>query len=411
MKKLNKKVIIIISIVILVIGISLLCAYLNRGAILKYIKSKMPSTYIYDRNGSEIAVIPYEATSFFDNIRSYYLASTLEEILNDIKSKENISEEDAEILLSTSASKIYTCMDSNIQNKLEEIYANNDNFESDKESSTIITDNNTGEILAIVGGRNKENRTITFGKDTSSYNLNRATYSKREPGATILPLISVYAFGLNNGTFTLDTIYSDSQLNGEFRPNNYYNHFKGDITIKEAIQCNSNIIKVKALQDMDLNECYDFVTSFNINLNNEDTKNNDKNLAALALGGLTKGITLYELAAAYRTLVTDGIYKDPHFYTKIVDKKENIYLSTSSNNRELLKKTTCEDIKSCIKSTLNGEDIYLKYSQSISGHDQWSVVSNEKYTVSTWQGYDNMTSMIINVKEAEIFNLKILENI
>lgn len=410
MKKLNKKVIIIVLIVILVIGGVLFCAYLNRGIILKYIKSKMPSTHIYDRNGSEIAVIPYEDTSFFDHIKSYYLASTLEEILNDIKAKENISEEEAEMLLSTSGSKIYTCMDLNIQNKLEEIYANDNNFESDKESSTIITDNSTGEILAIVGGRNKEDKIITYGEDTSSYNLNRATYSKREVGS-ILPLISVYAFGLNNGTFSLDSIYSDTPLTGNFRPINYYNHFKGDITIKEAIQCNSNIVKVKALQDMDINECYDFVTSFNINLNNDDPKYNDKNLAALALGGLTRGITLYEISAAYRTLLTDGIYKEPHFYSKIVDKKENIYLSTSSNDRELLKKTTCEDIKSCIKSTLNSEDIYLKYSSSTDSRDQWSIISNEKYTVSTWQGYDDHTRMDTNEKEAEIFNLKILENI
>ena len=49
------------------------------------------NTYIYDKNGNEIASINYGDTAFFDNVKSYYIALVLDDVINDIKEKENVS--------------------------------------------------------------------------------------------------------------------------------------------------------------------------------------------------------------------------------------------------------------------------------------------------------------------------------
>ncbi len=406
MNKINKKILLYIFIIIILISAIVYLLFSKPDYILKIFQSNKSNTYLYDRNNSEIAVIPYGDTTFFDNIKSYYLASALEEILDDIKEKENISEEDAEKKLATSESKIYTCMDFNIQKKLEEIYANNDNFENDKESSSIVLDNISGETLAIVGGRNKENKIITFGMDKSNFNLNRATESLRQPGP-MLSLISVYAYGLNNGTFTLNSKYLDTPIeNSKFQPKNYYVDYKGELTIKEAIEYGSNIIKIKALQSTNIDDCFEFVKKLNIPLTDED-----KNIASLALGGLTKGCTLLEISAAYRTILTDGTYKKSCFYSKILDKNNNIYLANQQDNRKIVTLETCNDIKSCIKSSTNNETLYLKFGTPNDSKDQWSIVNSTNYTISTWQGYDLPKTMEFTEKEAEILSLKILNSI
>lgn len=72
------------------------------------------NTYIYDKNGNEIASINYGDISFFDNVKSYYIALVLDDIINNIKEKENVSEDEAENILVTRGYKIYTCEDINI---------------------------------------------------------------------------------------------------------------------------------------------------------------------------------------------------------------------------------------------------------------------------------------------------------
>ena len=151
----------------------------------KNVEGIKENTCIYDKKGNEIASITYGDTAFFDNVKSYYLALVLDDVINDIKEKENVSEDEAENILVTRGYKIYTCEDINIQNKLEEVYNSYDKFLNNAESATVILDNNTGTIVAIVGGRNKDNRVITFGEpnynDNVVTNKNMATERLSQP--------------------------------------------------------------------------------------------------------------------------------------------------------------------------------------------------------------------------------------
>lgn len=140
----------------------------------------------------------------------------------------------------------------------------------------------------------------------------------------MLSILSVYACGLEKGVITLNSKYIDEPIKiGNYIPSNYYNGFKGEMTIEEAIKSGTNVIKVKVMQDIGIGTSYEFLKDLGINSVNEKY---DKNLHALSLGGLTMGCTLLELSSAYRTVLTDGEYKEPVSYSRVVDSKENIYL-------------------------------------------------------------------------------------
>ena len=370
------------------------------------------NTCIYDKNGNEIASISYGDTAFFHNVKSYYLALVLDDVINDIKEKENVSEDEAENILVTRGYKIYTCEDINIQNKLEEVYNSYDKFLNNAESATVILDNNTGTIVAIVGGRNKDNRVITFGEpnynDNVVTNKNRATERLSQPGG-MLSILSVYACGLEKGVITLNSKYIDEPIKiGNYIPSNYYNGFKGEMTIEEAIKSGTNVIKVKVMQDIGIGTSFDFLKDLGINSINEKY---DKNLPALSLGGLTKGCTLLELSSAYRTVLTDGEYKEPISYSRVIDNKGDIFLEKNQETRKVLKEESCNGLKHCLKRDINGKEVYIK-STSIDNHNcDWSNITTDKYTLSTWYGSDNTEKVESSEIEAEKLTLNILDKI
>ena len=370
------------------------------------------NTCIYDKNGNEIVSISYGDTAFFDNVKSYYLALVLDDVINDIKEKENVSEDEAENILVTRGYKIYTCEDINIQNKLEEVYNNYDKFLNNAEAATVILDNNTGTIVAIVGGRNKDNRVITFGEpnynDNVVTNKNRATERLSQPGG-MLSILSVYACGLEKGVITLNSKYIDEPIKiGNYIPSNYYNGFKGEMTIEESIKSGTNVIKVKVMQDIGIGTSYEFLKDLGINSVNEKY---DKNLHALSLGGLTMGCTLLELSSAYRTVLTDGEYKEPVSYSRVVDSKENIYLEKKGETRKVLKEDVCNSLKSCLKKNIDGKQVYIKSASSENHKCDWSTIITDKYTLSTWYGCDNIENIKSNDLEAKKLTLNLLDKI
>lgn len=370
----KKKTLIIILILVIILVLSL-----SIFGILYITNNNKLNTYIYDSNNNEIAVINYADVSFFDKVKSYYLATALENILNDIMKKENISEDEAEKLLSTGGYKIYLCVDSDEQNKIEQIYKDDTNFSENLESSTIVLDNNTGEVKAVVGGRNIEDKIITFGeynKTTNIWakNVNNATETKLQPGSA-LTLLSVYACGLESGKITLDSIYNDKP-SGDF--SNSGITFHGYITVKEAIRLYSNYVALTIAQELGLDTCYNFVKELGINLDEQK----DKNIGNVSLGGLSQGITLSEIAVANRAILNDGIYKEPIYYTKILDKKNNIYLQKDQKQNKVVKDSVCKDLKSCFAQKVNDKTIYVRSANPMGNRVKLCTIVTDKYTYS-----------------------------
>ncbi|SHH87464.1 penicillin-binding protein 1A [Caloranaerobacter azorensis DSM 13643] len=204
------------------------------------------------------------------------------------------------------------------------------------QSAVVIMDYRTGEIKALVGGRNVKGNKV----------LNRAVHSQRQPGSAIKP-IAVYLPALDNG-YTAATVIDDIphyDSKGRLWPKNWNRKFLGLTTLREAVEQSMNVIAVKVLEDIGIDTSIEYLTRLGIINENDPSKDNfvsrsenrrvnDENLAALALGGLSKGFTPLDMTKAYAAIANQGIYIEPITFTKIVDRDGNVlYENKTLKNR------------------------------------------------------------------------------
>ncbi|WP_069649365.1 penicillin-binding protein 1A [Caloranaerobacter ferrireducens] len=215
------------------------------------------------------------------------------------------------------------------------------------QSAVVIMDYRTGEIKALVGGRNVKGNKV----------LNRAVHSQRQPGSAIKP-IAVYLPALDNG-YTAATVIDDIphyDSKGNLWPDNWYgktkygekrkdDDFLGLTTLREAVEQSVNVIAVKVLEDIGIDTSIEYLTRLGIINETDPSKDNfvsrsenrrvnDENLASLALGGLSKGFTPLDMTKAYAAIANQGIYIEPIAFTKIVDRDGNvIYENKALKNR------------------------------------------------------------------------------
>ena len=288
--------------------------------------------------------------------------------------------------------KIYSTVDPEIQEIVDDVFSNPDNLASGPlgkpQASMTVIDPYTGEVKALVGG---------FGEKTGTLTLNRATQAfLRQPGSSIKP-IAVYGPAIEYGTITPTDIYEDKQITiGTWSPKNYYSGFKGKVGVKYAVQQSINTVPVQILQELGVNKSYDFMTK---KLGVTSLVDSDRNLAALALGGLTKGISNLQITAAYCAFVNDGVYNTPLTYTKVEDAEGNILIEKKSKSNVAMKSATARTMNGLLKSVCDsgtGTPARFSGKYTIAGKtgttdddkDRWFVGYTPYYCAAVWVGYD-----------------------
>ncbi|MFB3925077.1 MAG: penicillin-binding protein 1A [Syntrophales bacterium] len=177
------------------------------------------------------------------------------------------------------------------------------------QAALLCMDARTGEIKAMVGGRDFHN---------SEYN--RATQARRQPGSAFKPIIYTAALdkGMTPATVILDApvVFKDPSRNGEWKPQNFDQEFWGPTTIRNALVHSRNVVTIKLLQEIGVNYAVDYAVNMGI------TSPLSKNLS-LALG--TSGVTVQELVRAFGVLANEGKRVQPFFIKKIVDRTGNVF--------------------------------------------------------------------------------------
>ncbi len=281
-----------------------------------------------------------------------------------------------------------------------------DYFAIDKEGipqpqgSISIIDHNTGQIKAIVGGRNQEGRKI----------LNRATDVPRQPGSTIKP-ISVYTPALDNG-YTAASPIDDTpyKYNGKLWPKNVYQGFRGLVSLRESVADSINVNAVKTVLDVGIEKSKSYLDKFgiinkeNINEDNyisasENSQINDENPAAMALGSMTHGVTNLEITGAYAALANGGEYIEPLTFTKVVDFNGDVLLEDVNKKTEVVSEQTAYVMTDIMKDVLKGYpgsnaynptyEVAGKTGTTQENQDIWFVGYTPYYTIGSWVGFDN----------------------
>lgn len=331
-----------------------------------------------------------------NRISSYFADQVINEVINDLQTKKGYSATFAEQQVFNGGLKIYTTMDKSIQDIMEGVFTNTANFpkiSGKAQSAMIIIDPYTGEVKGLVGG---------LGEKTESRGLNRATQSKRQPGSSFKP-VSVYAPALQEGKITAATSILDESITiGKWTPRNSYAGFKGDMLVKRAIEISANIPAVKVADKVGVDTSYNYLKDkFHISTLDE----RDKNLSSLGLGGLTYGVTVKELAAAYGVFMNNGVYIEPHIYTKVVDSTGKVIIEYKPEKTEVLKQGNAFIMTDMLKAVVNGSKgtaraaklskmpTYGKTGTTNDDYDKWFVGFTPYYVGAVWYGFDTPKSI------------------
>lgn len=332
-------------------------------------------------------------------VQSYFIDAVIESIISDLMEKKNVERGVAIKMIYTNGYKIYTTFDKNVQNKIDEVYDNPDIFYTDwagdfMQSAMVVMDHSNGNVLGISGGADKKTGALTF---------NRATQLRRQPGSCMKPL-GAYGPAFELGVLSPGSGLDDSPLPyGSYNPGNYYGYFKGYVTAREALAYSMNLPALRANMKVDAKYAFNFAENCGLTLvSSEQNKvSNDENPASLALGGLTKGVTVLEMATAYSTIANGGLYIKPRFYTKVLDRHGEEVLVNNSEPKRVMKATTSYMLTSCLQSVFEpGGTAYEgrisvpnmsvagKTGNSNDDIDRWFCGFTPYYTIACWNGYD-----------------------
>ncbi|MDP3387984.1 MAG: transglycosylase domain-containing protein [Eubacteriales bacterium] len=276
------------------------------------------------------------------------------------------------------------------------------------QSSAVIIDHRTGEIKALIGGRNIE----------VSKSFNRATRATRQPGSTIKPL-SVYLPAIDTG-LTAATIIDDVPRyddKGERWPKNWYENqaykYWGITNLRKSIEQSLNVNAVYMLERIGFDTSLKYLDKLGlVDLKNpenddfvtpeENRAYNDLNLAAMALGGLTQGFTNLDMTAAYGAIANNGVYIEPFAYTRVVDRNGKIILDKQVKSNIVVSPQVAFLMQDMLRTTVTNGLSYRAamprdYNIEVAGKtgttsdnaDIWYVGFSPYYTGGMWVGNDN----------------------
>lgn len=337
---------------------------------------------------------------------SYFTDEVIKDVINDLMTEKGYSRLVAENMVYSGGLNIYATIDTKVQNALDEVWANADNFPNTEkygeipQSAMVITDKQ-GNIVGIAGGR---------GEKTSSRGFSYASDARRQPGSSIKPL-ATYGPAMDAGIATPDTTVYDRALiqdaEGNPWPMNDGKYPTGRaMTVKEGMTRSLNTISAQLLKQLTPQKSYEFMTQqlgfklVDSRTNEDGTVQSDIDLAPLALGALTDGVTVREMAGGFSTFINDGVYGGTRTYTKVTDSEGNTIMENTPNtDKGFTNVRTAYYMLDCLQNVtahgtaygiqLDGVETGGKTGTTTSNTDIWFCGITPKYSGAVWVGYEH----------------------
>ena len=361
----------------------------------------------YDQAMNEELVFSRSVTEVeTQDIYSYYVEAVRKEVIEDLMEQKGVSQETAAMLLSSGGYRIYSCLDPYIQQCVDNVYLDAENFpkpwnntSQQFQSAMVIMDPYTGKVLAMAGGVGEKNANLI---------LNRATDTLRAPGSSIKPL-SVYGPAIEYGLITPSTLVNDAPRDevdmsqDYWYPTNLPNQYSGIIDIAEAVRASKNTVAAQVLDKLGIEASYNFLRN---KLGITSLVGDDYNYAPLALGELTNGVSVLEMAQAYCPFVNAGIFTEARTYTRVTDSEGNLILDNQASTHVAMKSSTATNItymlnRAATYGTGSESNFYTmpvagKTGTSSDDWNRWFAGYTPYYVGVVWTGYDMPESISIS---------------
>ena len=330
-------------------------------------------------------------------------------MLEDLGAEKGYTEEEAYDLLYNSGLRVYTTCDVEMQDYLEKAFNVDTNstifpavINAEYPEGAFVVLGLDGQIKAIAGSDRTKTGARTF---------NRARDAVRHPGSTIKPIAS-YSLAVENDIIHFSSLVEDSPItiteNGVQRtwPVNFYGSYLGNITVNIAIQRSTNTIPVKLQQIITPQVSFNFLKNkLGISTLVESRTENgrvlsDINLAPMALGEMTDGVTPLAMAGAYQIFGNGGIYTEPYSYTRVETADGTVILEhTPISNRvissesatvlnHLLQGVTTGTYGTGTTAKFSAMPVAGKTGTSDNDNNQWFIGVTPYYVGVCWLGYD-----------------------
>ena len=333
-----------------------------------------------------------------DFVQNWYIDQLVGDLVNDLASYYNIDTKAASEMLYTEGLKIYCAMDTKAQDLLEKTALNIDKSSDDDLEIAMCMTDLKGRIIATVGSSNKKTGNLLF---------SRATDSVLQPGSSIKPVV-VYPYAIEQKQLYFSSFVKDAPLedykvvDGQLvaGPNNWYSGYRGDMLLPDAIEISSNGTAAQVMDMIGPSNAYDQVVTYQ---GFKHLDESDKyNTGGLSIGGLTGGVTVTEMAAAYTYMGNGGLYYEPYTYYYVTDAEDNVILSpqdrvpkqaysaeTAYIMNRLLYYNVSNSVNTRAGSTrVSGWEIIGKTGTTDEDKDSWFCGLSPYASLAVWTGFD-----------------------
>jgi penicillin-binding protein 1A len=256
------------------------------------------------------------------------------------------------------------------------------------QASLLALDPSTGEVRAIVGGR-----------DTNSVGLNRALQTRRQPGSAFKPF--VYAAALENGYSPATVI---DRLNepvptyrGAWLPEDEHST-AASMTMRTALRTSSNRAAVRMLETVGIERAVGYAKDLGVGA--------VPNVPSLALG--SGEVTLASMTAAYAAFANGGIVREPTFIRRVENPEGTILFQNDSHPRRAVSEATAFLMSTMLADVVDAGTANrartVGFTLPAAGKtgttndfvDAWFVGFTPKLVAGVWVGFDTPRTIVKN---------------
>ena len=262
-------------------------------------------------------------------------------------------------------------------------YYTDENKRVQPQVAIVSVDPQTGYIKAMVGGRGTDQ-------------FNRAVLAERQPGSAFKPF--VYLAAIDNG-ISPATVIEDKELDfaKDWNPQNYDKTWHGKVSMRTALVHSYNIPAILIAQKVGPSTVIDYAKKMGISSLVTSGGANDNNLA-IALGGLTRGVTPLEMSSAFAVLANNGSYNKPIAITKIVDRTGKVLYESKVSPEQVVNPKSVYLLVDMMKEVMTrgtgtgaaiGRPAAGKTGTTNDYKDAWFVGFTPDLSTCVWIGDDN----------------------
>ena len=352
-------------------------------------------------------------------VYSWYVDTVLEDVAHTLAQQDGVQQWNDTIrshyitLISRAGYHIYTPYDPKAQLAVDNVYTDltqipATNSSQQLQSSIVVIDNRTGDIVAMAGGVGEK-------EDFDAYN--RADVPL-QIGSSIKPL-TVYGPAFEKGLITPATVVEDMPMkllsDGTPFPRNDNRVYQYKRTVLRGIVSSVNAVAVNTLQRLGLQNSYDFareqlgITTLIDHLQTSSGVYSDLDYAPLGMGALTQGMTVREVANAYATFSNDGIWRQGRTFLLILDDNGNVVLDNRQQSKKVFSEKTVNYMNYCLDTAVAsgtgtaadlskelGLDVAGKTGTTSGNRDRYFAGFTGYYTAAVWCGYDNPQEIVLS---------------